>query len=466
MLPLVALVFALVALDDQPRYPMPATQAETGFGHGVQRTMGLLATSTPERRHKVKILFYGQSITQQSWTKLVAEDLRKRFPNADLTLENRAIGGFSAPVLIRTAEADVYPFYPDLIIFHVYGGDPDYEALQAEIRRRTAAEVLFHSDHVTWLPGEGDEANQLKGYNWHDSHSTKFLPELAARLGAECAEIRTPWKRYLADNHLKPRALLSDSVHLNDHGNFLMAELVKRHLRYDPSLPGDRGASLARTYEVGRDALWKDGSLTLDFEGNRVDLIASTGPGGGPPATILIDGKAPSTLPGVYAPTRVSPVPGIDWPAILRVSADAPPIAEDWTATITKIDADMKNFTFDVAGTVTGPDGSGAGDKPFRSTSGRVVIDPKDWWVEPTFRIQHKPTPVGTVYRWRVVPMFADAYTAPPAMDARREVSTTVAQGYANGRHTLKIAVGVGDRPAIRAVRVYRPPVSSTGEQP
>ena len=38
-------------------------------GAGVQRTLTLLATSTQERRNTVRILFYGQSITEQEWWK-------------------------------------------------------------------------------------------------------------------------------------------------------------------------------------------------------------------------------------------------------------------------------------------------------------------------------------------------------------------------------------------------------------
>jgi hypothetical protein len=44
--------------------------------------MTLLATSTPAKRNRVRILFYGQSITQQDWSKRVADDLRRRFPHA------------------------------------------------------------------------------------------------------------------------------------------------------------------------------------------------------------------------------------------------------------------------------------------------------------------------------------------------------------------------------------------------
>ena len=88
----------------------------------------------------MRVLFYGQSITEQEWSKQVTEDLRKRFPNADLEIENRAIGGFASQLLIRPAEHDVYPFYPDLVIFHVFGANQQYEQIIKSIRSRTTAE--------------------------------------------------------------------------------------------------------------------------------------------------------------------------------------------------------------------------------------------------------------------------------------------------------------------------------------
>ena len=66
----------------------------------------------------------------------------------------------------------------------------------------------------------------------------QFLPETARKYGCGLADNRGAWIDYLKANHLEPRALLKDGVHLNDHGNYLMAELVKRYLIYRPS-PND-----------------------------------------------------------------------------------------------------------------------------------------------------------------------------------------------------------------------------------
>src|SRR5947209_1174440 len=91
------------------------------LGKNVQRTMRLLATSTPEHRNTVRILFYGQSITEQRWAAEVAGNLKRMYPEANLVVENRALGGFASQLLVMTAETDLYPLEPDLLIFHVYG---------------------------------------------------------------------------------------------------------------------------------------------------------------------------------------------------------------------------------------------------------------------------------------------------------------------------------------------------------
>ena len=130
-------------------FPPPEPVSDPSLsGRGIQRTMTLLATSTPQHRNHVRIVFYGQSITEQEWNKQVANDLRLRFPHADLEIENRAIGGFASQMLIRPAEHDIYPFYPDLVIFHVFGANQQYEQIIQSIRSRTTAELLMQTDRV------------------------------------------------------------------------------------------------------------------------------------------------------------------------------------------------------------------------------------------------------------------------------------------------------------------------------
>jgi hypothetical protein len=440
-------------------FPLPAAlQNRAAFGARIQRTMGLLANSTPTDRKPVRILFYGQSITEQEWSQDVANDLKQRFPNADLTIENRAMGGFAAPILIRPSEHDLYPFYPDLLIFHVYGGDEDYEAIIANVRSRTASEILLHSDHINWMPtGNNDDPETVKAYEWHNTHSTKFLPELADKYGCELAEIREPWRRYLKDNRLQPKQLLSDYIHLNQWGNFLLAALVKPHLRYNPKFKPS--ADWVRTYEVGREVKWKDGKLVLEFEGNRIDAIADKNfSGQATSAKITIDGKQPSEFPELYAIARPSKGFAVGWPAIIQVSSQKPLIIEDWKAVITEINSDASKFKFDVFGSKTGYDGSGTNEQLFVSNSGRAVIEPRNWWLKNSYEYSKQLTPKGFEISWQVKPMFVDSYVAPKIEDSSREYFTTLAQNLSNSKHILEIIPETNGKVPIQAIRVYRPP--------
>ena len=431
--------------------PVPPVADQANLGVGIQRTMTLLATSTPEKRNHVRILFYGQSITEQAWTKLVSEDLKKRFPNADLDIQNRAIGGFASQLLRWPAEHDLYPFYPDLVIFHVYGANNTYEEIIHNIRTRTTAEVLMQKDHVgAKLPPvvkDWDAAKELektdKGMWWDYMMNYVFLPDIAKKHGCGVADVRTPWVKYLADNKLDTRALLKDDIHLNDHGCFVMASIVSQYLIHRPDLSADAWKDLVKESKVGADVKAAGGKLKLEFDGNRVDLVLD------PKtaklnATVLIDGKKPSEFPGCYHIPRPAPWP---WSALFlkRVDHPKPLILEDWTLTLTKVAADSKSWSFTVKGSVTGDDGAGESGTTFTSPSGRVQID-KDAWFPGGAKID-----VGYKITWSVKPLFVDTISSATTSPI------TVAQGFPVGKHTLEITL---DNPAaITAIRTFNPPM-------
>ncbi len=438
-----------------PKYPpVLPPRNPLDLGKNIQRTMTLLSTSTPQARNKVRILFYGQSITEQDWSKRVADDLKKRFPNADLDIQNRAIGGFSSQLLIRPAEHDVYPYYPDLVVFHAYGAHQEYEQIIKNIRSRTTAEVLIHKDHVTQLPPAVIDQNKDKDAWFDNLMNHHFLPSVAQAYGCGLVDVRGSWLDYLQAHKLEPKALLSDGVHLNDQGNFLLAEIVKQYLVYRPELASDRWLDTVRTYGVGREINWQAGKLALDFEGNRVDLIAAaTSDGKGPGMRITIDGKKPSEFPEAFAVTRPTPAPGAAL-TVTRIDSERPLQVEDWTLKITSTAADGKSWKFEVEGSKTGPDGAGSNTEPFVSKSGRVKIDPAAW-----YRNGKMPLAADYKIQWKVQPLFVDAYTVPKVAEAARENSITLAQGLANARHRVEIVVDGKGTPPIQAIRVYRPPV-------
>ena len=435
------------------------------FGANLQRSMTLMATSTGLKRNTVRILFYGQSITDSDWTRIVSERLRRQYPLVDFAIENRAIRGFSAEYLVKTAEADLYPFYPDLVIFHDYGEAGPYEDMIRRIRERTTADILIATDHVAPRVGEKmDEQTDPSKLRepkrgGHDAawRSYAFLPPLAKKYGAELADVRIFWKQYIQDHKLTPSDLLFDDLHLNAHGNYLMAEIISSHLRHRPDLLADSGDDRVKTYTVGPegDLLWKDGKLVLPFEGNKVDLICKDGSGS--PASIRIDGKKPSEFPELYSATRTEMLGFRTVPVLLRVQNVKPHLIETWNMTITDIADEGKRFRFKLKGSVTGDDGEGESGKSFVSKSGRVAIGPDDFLMRTAAVWSRDRNGQAVELQWKVVPLFADAFVVPAAKNPFGDTVVIAAQGLPNAKHTLEIT-GSPDTP-LAAIRVYRPPL-------
>src|SRR5208283_501936 len=308
-----------------------------------------LTTSTPQKRNTVRILFYGQSITEQRWWQAVADDLRVRFPHANLVIENRALGGFASQMLVKTAETDLYPFYPDLLIFHVYGAHDKYEDIIRRVRERTTAEILQQNDHVTKPADFSEETEPEKlwppnGKYWDAFMNHYWLPAVSQRYHTELCDQRGFWKRYLSGNALQPKQLLIDGVHLNAQGEFLMSRCVEAYLRYDPDLGPAAADGWVKTYEVGKDLAWRDGKLRLVMDGNRVDVIVK--PGAAPPAAVKIDGRKPSEFPDLYGFTRTHAQPGGKWPPIAPLKAEKRLTREDWTMEVVRDRPEAKIYRF------------------------------------------------------------------------------------------------------------------------
>lgn len=334
-----------------PLQRSPDRPANTdSLGARLVRTATLLATSTPKRRQAVKVLIYGQSITGSVvFTEQITAYLKEHFPYADITIVNRCIGGFAASQIVRTAPHDLYYTTADLVIFHVYGGEKtgELDTLFSNLRRTSKAEVLLLNHH---LNGDQQKPNEA---------SRQFLQRIADTYQCELVDVSSEWMEYLSVNRLQPQDLLRDNVHPNRHGNWLLAQLVGRHIRYNPGLrkynPGDRTISIM---------------------------------------------KEP------YIITRPSAGPGTWWPAVRTVSHTATLIPEEWTLEVTGINDDSSVYNFKVYGSVTGEDGSGRSDQLFTSRSGRAVIEPADIIFTHIKKVFKAATPVGFKVNWKVVPAY------------------------------------------------------------
>jgi hypothetical protein len=438
-------------------YPAPPPwQPDPEQREHLRRSLTLLSTSTPADRKTVRVLFYGQSITQQGWWKEVENYLRSTYTNANLIVENRAIGGHGSQLLVKTAEADLYPFQPDLLIFHVYGSHIEYENIIRRVRERTCADILLQTDHVTAdssLSEETDPA-KLTPKEWDPWMNHAFLPATAAKYGACRADIHELWKAYLKAHGLKAADLLRDDVHLNAHGEWLMAELLKAYLAPLPPKAGYDPLNEARVRTVTARTSAGQQSMQFEFKGTRADLVFKPNAKGS--ISVLIDGKKPSAIPELNGFTRVSAFPMSDWPLLLKVGATSPLVAEDWSLRIDQASADGKMCHFALRGTVTGEDGEGYSTNRFVSRSGRIVIEPDDWNVAYSVAVFKRPLPENHIATWRAVLRGVDTAVS-ETIPSGVEPCVTVAQGVAPGRHVLELR-GAGLAKEVQAARLYSPP--------
>jgi hypothetical protein len=463
------------------RIPAIPAEDETFFGARIPRTMSLLESSGPQRRTPVKILLYGQSITaQDQWARIIRTELAKRYPYAKIEIENLSIGGHIAPRLALSAINDLYPSYPDLVIFQVYFGEHDgsLERIFSNIRRRTTAEIITWTEHL-------DNFGPPRDALMEDSAAYRRL--MAAKYGIEIVEVREVWKKFLQMHALSRRDLLSDGIHPNYLGGSLLGHLVLRHFRFIPNAPSF-WASTVRTYEVLKPFVDKDGeialsgawralengiesrkaadSMKLAFTGNRVDIVvpAVTYKEKLGTAKVLIDGKTPSQFPECYASTRARCDFAPDSrPGFRYVKLGADPIAEDWILKISKLSDDLKTFDYEFVGSKTGTDGSGSAtvSSDIVSKSGRVAacggfnFHEIAGFAKATLGAMPKEFNIG----WKVYLMGADSYAPRGGMASGEIENHTIAQGLSNAPHVLEI-ISNGDGPLpLKELVVHSPPL-------
>ena len=361
------------------------------------------------------MLFYGQSITRQDWWREVAADLRTRFPGTDLRIENRSIGGYSTQFPIRSMEADILPFHPDLIIFHDYGAEDLHERIIRWIRSNTTAEVLLQSGHVVWLPG------------------------LARKYGPGLVNIRGGWREHLQSRQLSPRDLLRDSVHLNREGEALYAAITKRYL-VGPAqrMPTNSAKELQPRFRGGK--------LDLDFDGSRVELVDLKGA----TVDVWIDGKRAAGHPELYYHARSTSTWDADWPTVMRVGHVAPLQTEEWVLKVIERNEAGTEFQFELYGSITGLDGTGSSIEKFVSRSGRVVLEPADYDVLRSYGLHKIAMPGGWQIRRSGLPRFTDPVL--PGSSAQ-----TIVYGLKNGPHHLTLPAPKGSQPSVEKIRVYQP---------
>jgi hypothetical protein len=198
------------------------------------------------------------------------------------------------------------------------------------------------------------------------------------------------------------------------------SEIVKRYLVHKPDLLTDEAKASVRTLEVGKDLKWEGASLKLAFEGNRVTCWPGRGR--------RRHGEDPhrrqeaSGVPECIAFTRTSPEPVGMGTGAAAVSSEQAAAGRGLGPQGDRVDEKAERIKFTVTGSKTGADGDGVSAERFVSTSGRVVIEPGDWWVKNIQQMTKAKVPVGFEIKWKAIPMFSDTFAAPRVDDDSRSI--------------------------------------------
>ncbi len=439
-----------------PVVPPTPSPVETNQGHApgsrVERTMRLLATSSAKSPNRVRILFYGQSITAtgQGWWRIVYNDLKKRYPTAKIEAQNIAISGFSAGYLQWNAINDIRIFNPDLIIFHDYGSNEDYETLCQNMLKRTHAELIVQSDHYTrYMTGKPEDAEEDKANIEHDQHSV-WMRELSDKYNFALLDIRHLWWNHLKSNKVEPKTLLRDHAHMNDAGDALMAKLTLDYLV--PPKPGDRGPGDDRVRTVVIEPKdWKNGVFEFQSEFNQVSVET---PGGtDQELTVRVNGQKPSGIPSLFYTGRTSLAWKTWFPILTHIPLGPNPVNEQWTLTLYECKS-ARQFMFRLVGSRTGYDGDGDAMQDFTSRSGRIIIPMKSWiqWYG------NFTPPENFEVKFATIGSGAD----------RVEKGTEfqiLGNGFPSGTNTFRLqALGPVKKPVI--VRFYKPVLKDEPPQP
>lgn len=434
----------------------------------IARSLSIVRSATPENPKVLRVLFYGQSISSPHWTDQAINNLRSSYPNVTFDSRNLALGGFDSGKLERTTERDIAEFYPDLIVFHVYGDHTAYERIIRLFRSNTSADIIVQTDHVTTTPEPVcDEGLQLrwspppgcnghiwfKQRNWEDFMSGIWLPTMATKYGLAVEPRRERWNAYLQTRVMKPADLLADMPHPNEQGWTLMADLFTSWFK---ELVADFDDSAPPEVSVKSFAAPIRGSTTnYQFNGNRIELIA-TGPLNGK-VTVTIDGKRSQNLDGCWLDSRVSRLPNVpDWPALSQVKVDPSyHKADTWALRVTNLNDNQTAFDFTLSRASAGYDGSGKADEPFSSNSGVVNIEPIDWTIAYAASVSGKRLPEGYTMSWSRSFVCNDQDEV-VMTNGSREYRYLIATGLPNVRHNVKISIEK-DASTIKEVRTYMP---------
>lgn len=414
---------------------------------GIERTLSLLKDS---RKKDVNILFYGQSITGGMSSSTLVNSLRKLYPNANIKSKNKSIGGFRAPMLLKTAMHDVYHENPDLIVFHAYGGIENrlYDSLIGNIRKKLSADILLFDHHYIWTKPE----ERLQKVNQSHSFESAEIKKIAEKYDCHFVNVREQWGEYLSKNNIKPQELIGNTidpnVHPNEKGNKLLRKIIFQEFKDnefdDYKLEND---SLRKQLKLDYNTSY----ITDTFYGNRLEIEFDSVEKNSE-IEVIIDDKRPSEILSNYYITRPSKAYKSWMPSISQITfGNAFPKDEKWTIAFTEVDRNKNAFKYVLYGDKTGFDGEGISSEDFTSNSGRIVLKKKDFMIFNSEKILNNKTPENFKIYFEVKKIVSDTIKLTDKIKKH-----TLYRGDNPLKHTLKLKILKGSS-EIKNITSYTP---------
>ncbi|MCB1078138.1 MAG: SGNH/GDSL hydrolase family protein, partial [Verrucomicrobiae bacterium] len=385
--------------------------------------------------------------------------IRERFPDAPPIAYEKHVGSAVEYDFTRGwMRQHVLGKQPDLVILYSGGKAADLEKLLADFRAHSTADVIVASLHLREQDKEITDAT-VNLPEWD------AIRDVALKYGCEWVDSRREWAAYLQAQGKPIDWLLKDAVHQNDHGALVINENICRHL-----VPGGaKPSSTERLLEPGKSAdsesvsgrLGAGETMTVNFRGNRIDVVARRIKGGGKlvAGAMILDGRpldevaaflTTVILPGKdnHKPERGSAADHSPHQIILANPATILP--QRWTI---RMYGDAG--AYQLIGSVTGPDGYGHNGMDFTGNSGQITV-PTDLWRR---RLEADGETYsnrdGDTFSWEVYR--ATASEVDFGGDDGEVYTEVLADQLKNGWHTLELGPLTAGAGEIIGFRVHEP---------
>lgn len=406
------------------------------------------------------------------------EIIKRRFPNAPPIVYKKHVGA-SVPFryLRGWASHIVVPEQPDLVLIYTIGQPHELGNLLAELRRGCTADIIVPTIHwrIRDIPKWGkseDAADQ----------DVSAIRDVCAKHGVELVENRREWADFLNAQGLKveidaEKNLLKDAVHQSEYGKLIINENIARHfarprhVAYNPdererrlgvvrcqSIRDGEEVKFSKEWTLDGNALVtsaKGATVTVRFVGRRIDVIGARSAAGGT-AKVLVDGTPADEVDAFFmdfinvGPKNVRPERGLVTDRSPHgVFLGKSVVPQTWT--ITMLD-DAGNY--ELAGSVTGPDGRGNNVDPFTSTSGQILVPPELWRLNRD-RAGKAVNKKGDLFTWKVwrTGLGAIDFKGKPGERFRQPLI----QSLPNAEHELQL-IATGGELRVEAFDVFEPP--------